>query len=114
MVSQSAYWAIEGSIKGVHSPIFFYISIDKLEEIVNKVKEGLDGPKLMQELILLLLYVDDVVHNAILSSSELTIYMDNKKLRQYEPFNQESTPCLHTRANQYKWWKDLNVLILMS
>ena len=68
----------------------------------------------MQELILLLLYVDDVVHNAILSSSELTIYMDNKKLRQYEPFNQESTPCLHTRANQYKWWKDLNVLILMS
>ena len=36
---------------------------DKLEEVVNKVarEEGLNAPKLMQNVIVLLLYADDVV-----------------------------------------------------
>ena len=39
------------------------LCIDKLEEVVNKVarEEGLNVPKLLQNVILLLLYADDVV-----------------------------------------------------
>ena len=45
------------------SPTLFGLCIDKLEEVVNRVarEEGLDAPKLMQQVILLLLYADDVV-----------------------------------------------------
>ena len=45
------------------STTLFGLCIDKLEEMVNKVarEEGLNAPKLMQHVILLLLYVDDVV-----------------------------------------------------
>ena len=45
------------------SPTLFGLCIDKLEEVVNKVarEEGLNSPKLMQHVILLLLYADDVV-----------------------------------------------------
>ena len=40
-----------------------WFMIDKLEEVVNRVarEEGLDAPKLMQQVILFLLYVDDMV-----------------------------------------------------
>ena len=45
------------------SPTLFGLCIDKLEEVVNKVarEEGLNAPKLMQNVIVLLLYADDVV-----------------------------------------------------
>ena len=44
------------------SPILFGLCIDKLET-TNKVVQdaGLDGPKLVHELIFILLYADDVV-----------------------------------------------------
>ena len=44
------------------SPTLFGLCVDKLEEIVSKVaqEEGLNGPKLIHELIFILLYVDDV------------------------------------------------------
>ena len=43
------------------SPTLFGLCVDKLEEIVSKVaqEEGLNGPKLIHELIFILLYVDD-------------------------------------------------------
>ena len=45
------------------SPTLFDLCTDKLEEVVNRVvrEEWLDGPKLMQHVILLLLYVDNMV-----------------------------------------------------
>ena len=45
------------------SPTLFGLCIDKLEEVVNKVarEDGLNVPKLMQHVILLLLYANDVV-----------------------------------------------------
>ena len=45
------------------SPTHFGLCIDKLEEVVNKVarEEGLNAPKLMQNVILLFRYADDVV-----------------------------------------------------
>jgi hypothetical protein len=45
------------------SPTLFGLCIDKLEKLINKVakEEKLDGPKLMHQFILLLLYADDVV-----------------------------------------------------
>ena len=45
------------------SPTLFGLCIDKLEELVNRVakEEKLDAPKLMHQVILLLLYADDVV-----------------------------------------------------
>ena len=45
------------------SPTLFGLCVDKLEEIVSKVaqEEGLHGPKLMHELIFILLYVDVVL-----------------------------------------------------
>ena len=47
------------------SPTLFGLCIDKLEERKNKVvkKEGLGGPKLMYELIFILLYVDNMFEN---------------------------------------------------
>ena len=45
------------------SPTLFGLCIDKLEELVNRVakEEKLDAPKLMHQVILLLLYADDVL-----------------------------------------------------
>ena len=45
------------------SPTLFGLCVDKLEEIVSKVaqEEGLNGPKLIHELIFILLYVDVVL-----------------------------------------------------
>ena len=45
------------------SPTLFGLCIDKLEEVVNRVaiEDRLDAPKLMLQVILLLLYVEDVV-----------------------------------------------------
>ena len=45
------------------SPTLFGLCFDKLEEVMNRVarEEGLDAPKLMQQVILLLLYADDIV-----------------------------------------------------
>ena len=71
--------------------------IDKLEEVVNRVarEEGLDAPKLMQQVILFLLYADDMVIfsydvdsmqrllgalDAFFQSSGLTINVDKTKM----------------------------------
>ena len=45
------------------SPTLFVLCIDKLKEIVNKApkEDGLYGPKLMHELVFLLLYSNNVV-----------------------------------------------------
>ena len=45
------------------SPTLFDLYIDKLEEIVNKAtkEERLVAPKLMHELIFILIYADDVL-----------------------------------------------------
>ena len=45
------------------SPILFSLCIDNLEEVVDRVarEEGLDAPKLMQQVILLLLYANDMI-----------------------------------------------------
>ena len=44
-----------------HSPTLFGLCIDKPDEIWNKAakEEGLEGPKIMHELIFILLYADD-------------------------------------------------------
>ena len=45
------------------SPILFGLCIDKLKEVVNRIarEDGLDAPEIMQQVILLLLYADNVV-----------------------------------------------------
>ena len=51
------------SKEGTLSPTLFGLCIDKLEEAVNRVtrEEGLDAPKLIQQVILLLLYANDMI-----------------------------------------------------
>ena len=60
-------------VSQVRMPTFFGLSIDKLEDIVNKAMEeqGLDGPKLMHKLIFILymfmmlfilIYLDYIKH----------------------------------------------------
>ena len=60
MSISQATWALS---KGLHSLSLFGLCIDKLEEIVNTIvkEEGLDGPNLVQDLIFILPYVNDVV-----------------------------------------------------
>ena len=56
------------------SPTLFDLCTDKLEEVVNRVvrEEWLDGPKLMQHLILLLLPYD-----AILCSYDVDVFLSS-------------------------------------
>ena len=62
-----SWWFLEvllskmGSSKGPHSATLYCLCID---EIVNKAakEEGLDGPKLMHELIFILFYLRRAFH----------------------------------------------------
>ena len=60
----SKYFLSNMGVKQEHplSPTLFGLCIDELEERKNKVvkKEGLGGPKLMHELIFILMYAEDV------------------------------------------------------
>ena len=61
MVSQNTSCATWGSRKEDHTLIHCVLCINKLDEVVNMVvKQGLDGPKLIQELFFILLYAYDV------------------------------------------------------
>ena len=60
------------------SPTFFGLCINKLKEIENKAaKERLDGPKLMQEVMFIVLYVNDVLFSHILDDMQHLMYWEH-------------------------------------
>ena len=60
------------------SPAFFGLCINKLKEIENKAaKERLDGLKLMQEVMFIVLYANDVLFLHILDDMQHLMYWEH-------------------------------------